>query len=542
MSQPMEKSDPLSSRRGVWGWFNGLAPLRWRLALILFGLLALLLIGLGALVSATVETALLTNEAVALHAEARFAITGAPGGQGRGPGSGGIGGGGAPLRLLGPGATPPPLGAPSDQALLAGDQLIGRLNGPGTDVTLLSTSGAVLAHVNGGVLGSVPTAMLTGAQVQTALTQPQSDRDYLLAPDPSGQRQIVVLLPVIEQGQTVAALALGTPTKTIDDSVALVRLILFSGIGVSLLIAALLALPLLRGALRPLAEIERTSRQIAAGDLALRLPEPAVDDEIGRLSRSFNLMVARLEGMLTRQRRFMADVSHELRTPLTAVAGSVEMLLLGAHQADPAASARLLRGMYAETGRMRRLVEELLTLARLDEGRLTLRFEPVEAAPLLAALCEEAQPMVAGQTLRCEPAPDLPPLRADPDRLKQVLLILLDNALKFTPAGGEVVMRARRAEDGPYALLEVADTGIGIPAEAAPYVFDRFYRVDPARARPTQRVGGSGLGLAIARSLVEAQGGAISLTSAPGSGTTVTVRMPLWGDADGGADAKGTGG
>ncbi|MGH2501949.1 MAG: sensor histidine kinase, partial [Ktedonobacterales bacterium] len=150
-------------------------------------------------------------------------------------------------------------------------------------------------------------------------------------------------------------------------------------------------------------------------------------------------------------------------------------------------------------------------------------------ATLIASLCEEAQSMVVGQRLRCEAASDLAPLRADADRLKQVLLILLDNALKFTPAGGDVVVSARRADDGPFALLEVADTGVGIPPEEAPYVFDRFYRVDPARA--TQRAGGSGLGLAIARSLMEAQGGSIGLASALGSGTTMTARIPLWPDA-----------
>lgn len=510
-------------RRGLWARLNARTPLRWRLALTMFGLLAVLLIGLGVLVSATVEAALLANEAVALHSEARFALVGAPGGQGRGPGAG-------PLRLADPGAPPPPIGSPSDQALAAGNQLIIRLNGPGSDVTLFSASGSVIAQENGSGLVSIPTAPVSSAQIQAALTQPQNNQDYVLVTDASGQRQIVVLLPVIEGDQTVAALAIGAPTKTIDDAVVLVRLILFSGIGVSLLVAALLALPLMRGALRPLEEVESASRQIAAGDLTLRLPEPAVDDEIGRLSRSFNQMVARLEDMLTRQRRFMADVSHELRTPLTAVAGSIEMLLLGAHQDDPAASARLLRAMYAEADRMRRLVEELLTLARLDEGRLTLRFEPVEAATLIASLCEEAQSMVTGQRLRCEAASDLAPLHADADRLKQVLLILLDNALKFTPAGGEVVMSARRAEDGSCALLEVADTGVGIPPEEAPYVFDRFYRVDPARARATQRAGGSGLGLAIARSLMEAQGGSIGLASALGSGTTVTARIPLWPD------------
>ena len=499
-------------------------PLRWRLALVTFGLLTVLLLGLGALVSATVENALLSNQAVALHDVARFALSGPPGGAGHnGPGFGG-----AQLSLADTGEAPPAIGSPSEQVLLVADQITRRLSGPGTGAALLATTGQVISQDTSGVPDLAPNVTLTSAQLDAALTKVQSDQDYLLAYDASGQRQIVVLLPVIEQNRTVAALQLSAPTKAIDASVALTRGILFSGIGVSLALAALLAVPLIRLTLRPLEEMEGVSRKIAAGDLSLRLNEPPVGDEIGRLSRSFNTMVARLEGMLTRQQRFMADVSHELRTPLTALAGGIEMMLLGAHQSDAAAGARLLRSMYAETERMRRLVEELLTLARLDEGRLALRIESVDATALVAALCDDARPLARGQIFRCDAPPEPLLVRADADRLKQALLILLDNALKFTPEGGEVTLSVRREEQAPFALFQVTDTGVGIAAEDAPHIFERFYRVDPARARPQQRVGGSGLGLAIAKSLVEAHDGTISLTSAPNVGTTVSVRLPLW--------------
>lgn len=499
-------------------------PLRWRLALVMFGLLAVLLLGLGALVSATVENALLSNQAVALHDVARFALNGPQSGAGHnGPGI--IG---PDLSLVDAGETPPAIGVPSDQILNAADMITRRLSGPGTGVALLSTTGAIISQDISEVPDLSPNVTLTSAQLQTALTAVQSDQDYVLANDASGQRQIVVVLPVVEHNQTVAALQLSSPTKAIDASVALTRTILFSGIGASLALAALLAVPLMRLTLRPLEEMERVSHKIAAGDLTLRLNEPPADDEIGRVSRSFNAMVARLEGMLTRQQRFMADVSHELRTPLTALAGGIEMMLLGAHTSDPAAGARLLRSMYAETERMRRLVEELLTLARLDEGRLTLRIESVDATALVAALCEDARPLVRGQTLRCEAPSESLPVRADADRLKQALLILLDNALKFTPEGGEVTLSVKREERAPFAVFQVADTGIGITPEDIPHIFERFYRVDPARTRSQQRGGGSGLGLAIAKSLVEAHEGTISLTSAPNVGTTVIVRLPLW--------------
>jgi len=499
-------------------------PLRWRLALVMFGLLAVLLLGLGALVSATVENALLSNQAVALHDVARFALTGPQSGFGHN----GQGAGGAQLSLADAGETPPAFGVPSDQVQLSADMITRRLSGPGTGVALLSTTGEIIAQDTSEVPDLSPNVTLTSDQLHTALTEVQNDQNYLLVDDASGQRQIVVILPVIEHNQTVAALQLSTPTKAIDASVALTRAILFTGIGVSLALAALLALPLMRLTLRPLEEMESASHKIAAGDLTLRLNEPPVDDEIGRLSRSFNAMVARLEGLLTRQQRFMADVSHELRTPLTALAGGIEMMLLGAHQSDPAAGARLLRSMYAETERMRRLVEELLTLARLDEGRLALKIESVDATALVAALCDDARPLARGQTLRCEAPSEPLPVRADADRLKQVLLILLDNALKFTPEGGLVTLSVRREAHAPFAVFQVADNGVGIAPEDTPHIFERFYRVDPSRARPQQRAGGSGLGLAIARSLVEAHEGTISLTSAPNVGTTVMVRLPLW--------------
>jgi signal transduction histidine kinase len=200
------------------------------------------------------------------------------------------------------------------------------------------------------------------------------------------------------------------------------------------------------------------------------------------------------------------------------------MLLLGAAHDDEEATHRLMSGMYAEVERMQRLVADLLALARLDEGRLKLRITTVEVAPLLADICAQMQSQVHGQRLRYQVPPGLPALRGDADQLRRVLLNIVENALKFTPPGGQVELSAALEHQG-WVTLEIEDTGAGIPPEALPHVFERFYRADLSRTRPSWHMGGSGLGLSLARELVEAHGGTIAISSSVGQGTTVTLRF-----------------
>jgi two-component system, OmpR family, sensor kinase len=323
-----------------------------------------------------------------------------------------------------------------------------------------------------------------------------------------------------------AFLQLHMPTASIDASITAIRWILVLGIIGVLIVAALLTLPLMSNALRPLVEMEKLATLIASGELTLRLKEPAANDEVGRLARSFNSMVAQLEATFGRQKRFVSDVSHELRTPLTAVGGSLEMLLLEADNGDVQAARLLMRGMYSEVERMQRLVADLLVLSRLDEGQIKLREEYVDIAKLVKEITEQTQQKAEELKIRCEIAVPLPVIYGDGDQLRRVLLNILENALKFTPVGGELTFKVY--QEGEHMLVvQMCDTGVGIPADALPYVFDRFYRVDPSRARLVTREGGSGLGLAIAQGLVRAHGGTISITSTPGSGTTVTIQLPI---------------
>ncbi len=523
--QPVRDANADAKKAGKRG--PGIAPrlsLRWRLTLATFGLLAVLLAGLGLLVTLTEERTLLRDQALALHDEARLAVR--QGGAFRGP----LGIASFHLLISQP-TPPPPAGDASSGLTTFAPLLMKLLSGPETAVSVVTISGQVIVGVPSDTPQFVSLIQPDSEMIQDVLSGPLDAANYHLATDGTGQRQLVVLLPIVEDNHTVALLELSKPTSQIDRSVANTRLLLFLGIGGCLVVAALLARPLIGAALRPLVAMERASRRIADGALSLRLEEPPTTDEIGRLARSFNPMVARLDAAFTRQRRFVADVSHELRTPLTALAGGIEMLLLGADKQDPAdpeASRRLLRGLYGETERMRRLVEDLLTLARLDEGRAQLRLEPVDVGALVGAVCEQARHLARGQEITCEVAPGLSSIRADADRLRQVLLNLVENAVKFTPAPGWICLAARPSAEDPAGaiLIEVRDSGIGISAEDLAHVFDRFYRVDASRARTPAQPGGSGLGLAISKSLVEAQGGGIAISSKPGAGTLVVLRFP----------------
>jgi two-component system, OmpR family, sensor kinase len=510
------------------GWLRGMryalarVPLRWRLALVSIGLFAVLLSAFAGLITVVQERALLANQATSLRDDALLTINADPR----------LG-----LSAVDEHQTPPPAGAISLAAIERSRFVIVRLNSVTERAALLAPSGVAIYTAESVFPGGVPTqnvpvslvpgsVIVPDAALTRTLSAPPADNPYMVVTDQAGRRQIVVLIPLVENGSTVAVLQVSSRIGAIERSVTATRIALAAGIGLALLLAVLFTISLIRAALRPLVEMERASQRIAQGALSLRLEEPPTNDEIGRLARSFNSMVAQLEQAFNQQKQFVADVSHELRTPLTALGGGLEMLLLGADRGDPEASRRLVRGMYAEVERMNRLTQDLLTLTRLDEGRAELALEAVDPQSLLETACEQAEHLAQGQEISFAVAPATPHIRADADRLRQILLNVLDNAIKHTSATGSIRLSAHPAAAGVMVEINVRDTGSGIPAEALPHVFERFYRADPARARASQRSGGTGLGLAIAKGLIEAQGGAISVTSEVGVGTTVTIRLP----------------
>ncbi|EFH85779.1 sensor histidine kinase [Ktedonobacter racemifer] len=485
-------------------------PIRWRLALVSLGLLVLLLSALGIIVSFIAEQALVTNEVNVLHNEAQVALKGVTKDLHQ-----------PQQRPFGLGINFLPSAAPVPGFDDTARSLLHALTSPSTSAVILTTTGTPLI-TNASSSFDVPGINIASSQVQQII---KSNVPYLLAKDNLGQHQLVVFIPLVKNFHTTAILQVSTPTAPIDDFLTTFHLILFLGIMCTFSIAIALIFPLVSIALRPLVEIERTSRQIAQGELSIRIDQPPTDDEIGRLARSFNAMVARLETAFQKQKRFVGDVSHELRTPLTVLNGNLEMLLLGVDRGDREITRHLARGMFAEVRRMHRMVEDLLALTRLDEGRLVLRKDTVTVDTLLHTVCEQANHLAHGQEIRCLIEPGLPAISADRDRLQQILLNLVDNALKYTPLGGQIELHVLKESQRTVALT-INDTGQGISPEALPHVFDRFYRADPSRSRSSVYSGGSGLGLAIAKELVEAQHGTIEISSTLGKGTSVTLRFP----------------
>jgi len=294
------------------------------------------------------------------------------------------------------------------------------------------------------------------------------------------------------------------------------RDILLIGVGILMLVAAFLGAILARGTLRPVARASDAARSLAEGLLETRLPVEG-RDEFGVWAQSFNEMAAALEGKISalsaaqaRERRFTADVAHELRTPLTALVG--EASLLGQHlDAMPSESRRPAELLIADVGRLRRLVEDLMAISRLDAGAESVQAETVELASLA-----EAAVRARGWDGRVRLEADEVVVMSDPRRLEGIVANLVGNALEH--GGGEASVRVGRDDDGVF--VEVADRGPGIPSEHLPHLFERFYKADPARAS-----GGTGLGLAIAQENARLLGGKIEVWSELGQGSRFTLRI-----------------
>lgn len=286
-----------------------------------------------------------------------------------------------------------------------------------------------------------------------------------------------------------------------------------------------------RRAFRPLRSIEDTAAAIAAGDLSRRVPEHQANDEVGSLSRSLNVMLSQVETSFTareaseeRMRRFVTDASHELRTPLATIRGYAELYRQGA-ATSPEAVATSMGRIEGEATRMSVLVEDLLTLARLDNRR-PMRIEPVDLTVVASDIVQDARARTDSHHLRLTGlgGRHLGPTIVDGDdaRLRQVVTNLVANALQHTPPGTTVTVAVGREDD--RCRVEVVDNGPGVDPERLPHLFERFYRADPARGRrPT---GGHGLGLAIVAAIVQAHGGRTGVAPTPDGGATFVVDLP----------------
>jgi len=290
-------------------------------------------------------------------------------------------------------------------------------------------------------------------------------------------------------------------------------------IGAAALTAAAVSWFLSVRIVRPLGQLARAAERIAQGNYGERVPVTG-SDELTILAAAFNDMAASLESAELRRRQLLSDLAHELRTPLATIEGYLE----GVRDGVMPASAETWAVLETESGRLRRLVDDLQKVSRAEERQLDLRIRPVSPAAIVAAAVQAAEPAYLAKKveLRCTVDERLPQLAADPDRIGEVLANLLDNALRHTPPGGRVEVLAER--HGDDVELVVVDSGEGIPPEHLGRVFERFYRVDSGR---TRAMGGSGIGLAIARALVEAHGGRIRAESeGAGQGARFIVTLP----------------
>jgi two-component system, OmpR family, sensor kinase len=345
----------------------------------------------------------------------------------------------------------------------------------------------------------------------------------------------VLATPAVINGTAPGSLVVAVPLDDVAQTLGrLVWIEVAVGLAV-LIILGLLASWLIRATLRPLGGIEETAGAIAAGDLSRRVENADARTEVGRLGRALNAMLSQIEAAFAerraaedRLRQFVADASHELRTPLTSVRGYAELFRRGAAQ-RPDDLATAMRRIESESARMSVLVDDLLLLARLDQGR-PLEREPVDLIPLVAELVTDARTAEPGRPIAL--AGDGPVIvQGDEGRLRQVVANLLANAREHTPPNTPV--RVQVAADGDRAVIEVADQGPGIPADAAERVFERFFRVDASRARAS---GGTGLGLSIVAAIAEAHGGGASVESQPGRGATFRVVLPQAAPAEDGPE------
>ena len=321
------------------------------------------------------------------------------------------------------------------------------------------------------------------------------------------------------EGREGALVLVGRGTGSLRRRVQLADRRILAAAGIALALALAVGWFLTTRALAPIERMSRVAAAVSASNLGERIDPARLEAELGHLAETLNDTFDRLQAAFEQQTRFTSDASHELRTPLAIVTNQAELALRRDRQ--PAEYRDALQAILDAVRRMRTVVDDLLTLARADAGELALHREPVELASLVrdtaGLLATEAERLGIGVELDLDDVT----LRGDTSRLQEMVTNLLANAIRYNREGGRVTLRLHRGAG--QALLEVSDTGIGIPPEEQALVFDRFHRVDKARSR---EAGGSGLGLAISRRIAEAHGGRILLESAPGAGATFRVELP----------------
>jgi two-component system sensor histidine kinase BaeS len=360
----------------------------------------------------------------------------------------------------------------------------------------------------------------TTSEDPALLTALSGDPAVVVLPRPRSGEVLYVATPIRSAGQVVGALRLAYGLQDVEDTLRTLNLTVAAGALGVVALAAIVALAFARAIANPIRDLTRAAHEMAAGDLGQRL-EARSKDEVGELVRSFNTMAEQLREAEVARREFASDVSHELQSLAGAMQAASEALDRGAGQ-DEALRERLVAGLVGHTHRLGRLTEDLLQLARLEEGRLRIAQAPCSLASVAHRSVAEflAEANQRGIDLRVQVSDELR-LQGDEERLIQAVGNLVENALKYTGPGGRVLVAAKAAA-GEY-LVKVSDTGRGIPPDELPRIWDRYYRVE---GRASGGPGGTGLGLVITARIVKAHGGRIEVESEVGHGSTFTIHLP----------------
>jgi heavy metal sensor kinase len=316
-------------------------------------------------------------------------------------------------------------------------------------------------------------------------------------------------------------LQVGFPLKvSVDDPLNHFLKLLLWGVPIGLFVATLLGRWVAGLALAPLTRLATAARAIDVTNPRERLPVRGARDELDAVAVAFNETLARIENVMGEMRQFSTALAHELRSPIAALRGDIELLAMKAN-VDDATYRQSAASQLEELDKLKRMIDQLLTLARAESGQIPLAHQRVDLAPLVTSVVEQVEAVAeaAGLSLSAEIL-DPASVNGDPEWLERMLLNLLDNAFKFTRRGGRIVVRLSSASE--MAQIEVCDTGVGMAADVVPHVLERFYRADPARSPSHQ---GVGLGLSLVKWIVDRHHGTIAIDSQPGRGSTFTVKI-----------------
>ena len=394
---------------------------------------------------------------------------------------------------------------------LANDVVLAQMVFPNRYVEVVDTEGRMVAgsgNLNGHPINVPPEKLVEVRQNRVGFAAMDGLRVAVVPLSPDPKRQL---------GFAVVA----EPLSVIEEGLRRLRRDFITGVPLILLLATLGGYFLARKNLSPISSMSEQTRRITAENLSSRLDVANPRDEVGHLATTINALLARLDAAFKEQQRFVADASHELRTPVAVLRGEAEVIL--GQERETREYKEALTLIKDEAERLTRIVENLFLLARQPAETLSPVKEPLRLDEVVAECARAAQVLATQKDLRLKISNSLPSvcLNGDDEMLKRMVMNLLDNAVKYTPAGGEI--RVALESSNGSARIIVADTGFGVPAEDQARIFDRFYRVDKARSRA---LGGAGLGLSIARWIVEAHGGTISVESLAGRGSSFTVELP----------------